>query len=644
MQKTIDQLQIHVDDETGQLVRLVDTELNREIISFKPGHEFELNQRPLKAKAVEHAVNWGRLRSEFDAEDQPMYKAGRRLRLTRDIVPGGSKSRIGRRQSLSLRYRVRRVPWGDWENELDQIWGPPIEAPLLLETMSLLTAPTDFFGPGTRMRALAIGGSGPRDHVSYEDGPVAEVVPWLKTGFRNSFPGQQTIPGAMYYDPKDERWLWIICRHPHVGGQIEYAEDRQTYRFGFFTDLELNRELVSPDITIQYGQGLEEAEKTFAEQFDLFEEPPDWFFHTSWFWLHNMWQANATFAETERAVKILMDECGVNGFGLVSHDLPLAGADVEPRSYKASPYMGSDEGLRRVADLINDKGGHSYIWYTRSAAAPETAGNGGFRDAWALKGTDGRPVYVDAMSSQMCNSLHPGYQDYVLEGIEYYVSELGITGVFWDSGFQPLTPDFSDPDHVYMDCPNEAMAGMGVLYDRAYRFGRSLSPDFFMWTEGISTECRANGFAVDNRTHGPNSGHLLMHRIAHAGPRRLVWRSAWNRDVSGAFPFLAPQNDVSGNTTLDTYRRIAADPMNQWLCRTVWERGCRQAVGVADGMALLDEFLLVGHKAEGEVVLRASDCPKTSLKHVITGETVKGTVEGENVRFKLNTDGAYERS
>jgi hypothetical protein len=642
----IAQLKIVTDDESGQLLRLIDTEIGREIVRFEPGEEFALNQRPLRISSVAVDRRFNDHRTVFDAEDHPMYKAGRRYRLTRHIVPGGTGPHVGRRRSLSLRVAVRRVPWGDWRNDLDQVWGPPIETPLYLETVTLLAAKTAFFGPNTRMRAVAIGGSGPRDHVSYEDGPVDEVVSWLRTGFRTSFPGQQSIPGALYYDPADERWLWIFCRHPHVGGQIEFEKHRQAFRFGFFRNLDLNREVITPDVTIHYGQGLDEAEAVLAEQFDLYEEPPDWWYHTTWFWLHPQFQKHASFDNMAEAIRILMDGCGVNGFGLVGHDIPLAGCDVEPRSYRASPYMGSDDGLRRAAELISSKGGHSYMWYTRSAAMQGTAGNGGFRDAWALKGEDGRPVYVDLINGQMCNSLHPDYQAYVLAGLAYYVRELGITGIFWDSAFQPLSPDFSDPDGAYMDCPGEAMAGPPVLYEKAYRLGRSLSKDFFMWGEGLSTECRMNGFAVDNRRHGEKSGHLLMHRIAHAGPRRLVWRSAWPHDVAGAMPFISPFNDAGRDIGPAFYRKIAASPMNQWLCRTVKERGCRQAVGIADGTAVLDEFVIV---ADHEELCRRVVVPDKLLRgrcliHEVSGARVEGEQVAGGMAFDITETGAWKQA
>jgi hypothetical protein len=232
------------------------------------------------------------------------------------------------------------------------------------------------------------------------------------------------------------------------------------------------------------------------------------------------------------------------------------------------------------------------------------------------------------------NCADPTFFDYIAGWIRYYVEHLGITGIFWDSGLQPLPPDFGNKP--YLRWPGETSARALDFYERIYRLGRSLTPDFFMWVEGISTDVPMNAFAVDGRDH---AGHALLRRIAHAGPKRLVWRSAWPHDVASGFPFIAPFNDVGGAATEERYHAIAADPMNRWLCRIVKERGCWQAVGLADGISKLDEFLICCPGVTGTVTLPE---PARTLQHVITGLKVRGKPSPKGVTFTLPADGAYE--
>jgi len=563
-------LDVEIDDRTGQLRRLRDRERGMDVLHFQPGVELELNERPVRS--VEHTVAASRHEhlTRFDAQHQPAYKVGQRLNVTRRITLGGLGLHTGAPDSAHLRYEIQRTPWGDWDNSLDQMWQAPLEAPLHVETLGVLTAPTAWFGPKTRLRTLAIGGSGPREHVSLEDGPVAEVTPYLQTAFRTAFPGQISTPGALYYDPDDERFVWVLCRHGDTGGRIEFREDGQSYRFAYFTPMKVYDRILTPEVSLFWGQGLDEADRILAEQFDKYEEPPqDWWYKTAWFWLHPMWQPNASFKQTEEAIRILAD-AGVKGFGLGVHDIPWAGRDIDVRTFRASPRLGGDDGMRRVADAIAEVGGHSFVWTSRTG----TGNYGEFRERWSVRGEDGRPLWIQSgagsgVTIDMCNDADPTFREHLFDMVAYWLDEIGVDGLFWDSGYQPMPPDFVPREEL--NHPGQAMTAPMRFYEEVYRFARSIRPDFFMWAEGLSTEAVSNGFSVDHAKHGLHSGHRLMHRIAHVGPRRLVWRSAWNQDVAGGFPFIQPQSDIGMDPGPESYRKIADDPMNRWLCGFVAE-------------------------------------------------------------------------
>ena len=635
MEKTAFRLKIELDDVSGQLRRIHDTKQDRTILAFGPGHEFEMNGAPVQPEVIEHKDDWGALMTRFDLKCWEGYLTGARYELQRTVVPGGEGNHIGSSQAIHFRHAIMRVPWGDYEKPLDDLWKTPIEAPDLLKSLTTLCAPTQFLGPNTRMRATAIGGSGPREHVSLEEGPVKEVVPWMQTSFRTTFPGQSSVPGALYYNPDDERWMWIVVRHADIGGEIDYHEDSQRFRFLPYKEMKVNDRILLPDISVYYGQGMAEADKCMASFFDLYEEPPAWWYHTCWFWLHSLWQPNMSFQLAKDAVQVLMDECGVTGFGMTVHDLPPGGADCQCRHPKASPLLGGDDAAQELVDFIHGRGGHCYVWMGRYGKLQQ-GGPMQWRDHWALRGV-GDTVF------RICDSLCPDYQAYLLKWVDYYVDYLGIDGIFWDSAFQPQPPNFSEASKGWLNLPGEAMAGAPALYEEIYRYGRSLSEDFFMWAEGITTERISNAFAVDNHTHGRNSGHALINRLAHAGPRRLVWRTAWTQDVSGAFPFVAPSQDIQRDPLSDFYKKLAADPMNQWLCRTVKERGCRQAQGIADGIAVLDEFIVV---PERDNLLQTVTVPLqlargTKLVHDLTGDTLQGTRKDAGVEFDLPKTGPW---
>jgi hypothetical protein len=636
-------MNINVDPQTGQLMSLSDPGLDMPLLSFRPGAEVEVNHQPLTSRLLEQNQSVDEHVSHLRLERQPTYKAGQRFNLHRYLLVGGRGHHTGPPNSVHIRYELHREPWrGDWtEGAMDQIWGEPMEAPFFLETLGVFTAANEFFGPSTRMRTLAIGGSGPREHVSYEDGPLAEVVPWLQSSFRTSFPGQITLPGAMYYDPADERWVWIIVRRPHTGGKVEFAEDGQRFRFCYFKNVAMHEAVMAPEVSIFWGRGLDQAEKVLADQFDAFREPPAWWFNTAWFWMHPIWQPGGSFEACERAVEILGDECGVRGYGIAGHDVPWAGRDIDPRSLRPSPVLGGDDGMKRLAGKIRERGGQSFVWFTRTGMQA----TGDMRDRWSVRGENGKPLRLrpnkagTGVGVEILSNAEPGFRDYLFETIEHYV-KLGVNGFFWDSGYQPMPPDFVDRPEL--NHPGEAMVAPMQFYEEVYRFGRSLSPDFFMWGEGITTEAVSNAFAVDNATHGLHSAHPLMHRIAHLGRRRLVWRSAWPWDLAGAFPFVSPESDINNAPTEAYYRKIAADPMNRWLCQTVQQRGCRQAVGVGNGVAVLGEFVVAGKGVSGAVDVPESLCRGSRLVSEVGGQTLQGQPQPDGaVRFEVPQGGAW---
>lgn len=637
-------LSLRLQPRTGQLLGLAKLD-GTPLITFHEGAELRLNGQPLETTLISTDYAPNEHITVLEASLSASYGAGSRWQIRRIITLGGGGLHTGRSHSAHLRYELRRIPNTISDNPIDYIWEPEIEAPVRLDTIDVLSATTDLLGEDTRMRALSIGGSGPRDHVSFEDAPVSEVVPLLRSGFRATFPGQPTINGALLHHPRDQRYLWAFVRRPFTGGRMSFTENRLAFRFDYFMDMPVQQEVMTPAVSLQWGHGLDDAERVLAEQFDQFEEPPEWWYHTTWFWLHPNWQPDSSFQAMGQAADLLHQQCGVDGFGLFVHDLPWSGNDCDVFSPQPNPSLGGERALREVLRRFNDRGIRSYIWMSQKGHRPDGPG---YRDSWAIQGVDGRPIRLhnrpdSGVRLDIIDPADPSFFQYISEYIRYYVCDLGITGIFWDSGLQPIPPDFGDKP--YLRFPAQSMAAMLEFYRKIYRFGRSLSPDFFMWAEGINVDVPMNAFAVDNRNHEAQCGHSLMHRLAHRSPQRLVWRSAWPHDVAGAFPFISPFNDIGWRPDDERYARAAADPMNRWLCQTVRQRGTRQARGIGPGVSQLDEFIIVSPGApEQAITLPAEQAGDAILTPVGGGPEMKGVRADDTTMFLPPAPGAYRIS
>ena len=636
-------LNVELDPVTGQLLKLEDPKSGITLAHYAPGTELEWNGVPLRMRLVgveearsEHIT---RLRAEVPVA----YGAGAILEIRRLLIAGGIGLHSGRSENVELYYEVRRVPIQGGGESLDAIWQPILEGPLRLDTFTVLAAPALRFGPGTRMRALAMGGSGPREHVGVEDGLVAEVVPWLQTGFRTVFPGQQTVNGALYYHPEGEPFVWVVARRPATGGQIEFGLERHAYRFYWFKPFAVQDEVITPAVTFTWGRGLAESERRLACMFDHYEEPPDWWYRTCWFWFHPAWMRNGTYDGMRRAADILMDEGGITGFGLLMHDIPAAGRDIDVGSPRPSPLLGGAAQLQRAMAAIRAKGGHSFAWISRHGHSPSTLG---FQESWAIRGVDGRPIRLRAgaetcVNTDILNPADPTFVAYIKEWIRHYVQDLSIDGLFWDSGLQPIYPDFGTKP--YLRHPGETLAVAQKFYDDIYRYGRGLHKDFFQWAEGISPDYALNALSVDGGDQGKFSKNGLMQRIAHAGANRLIWRSHWKHDLASGFVHMMPPSDIGWNgEDLEPYRKMARDPVNRAVTQLVREKGIREAIGLGDGRSLVDRYVVVSPGVSGEVCIPGDRCKGTTLTNVVTGARLTGVERHGAVVLTVPASGVYE--
>lgn len=228
-QRQIGNLTLGFDRACGRLLEVHDRSLDMRVIGFDAdGHELELNHQPLSTRLVEqddpegHDPAW---RTVLESERYTGAGTGDRWRIVRTVVVGSACKPWGNHlnppQSLHLRYRLDLEAVEQYPQGREQGAGRrPMQPACWLDLVNILCGKTDWFGPDTRMLAPHFGGCGPREHVSAEDGPVAEVVPWLQNFYRRTHPGLQAIPGAVYFHP-DGRWLWITCHRPASAYRLE---------------------------------------------------------------------------------------------------------------------------------------------------------------------------------------------------------------------------------------------------------------------------------------------------------------------------------------------------------------------------------------------------------------------------------------
>jgi hypothetical protein len=137
-----------------------------------------------------------------------------------------------------------------------------------------------------------------------------------------------------------------------------------------------------------------------------------------------------------------------------------------------------------------------------------------------------------------------------------------------------------------------------------------------------------------------------MFDLNRAGRRRVVYQSHSTYNLYGGKVRVNPGTDCAFTSpvSLDTYRPLAADPMNRWVVKFVREHGVREAVGLQPGVALCANHVVVDEHKDGcELVLPPWAPAIRSLTHVFSGKRVKpSTTADGQTRFRLDGNTAYE--
>jgi len=641
-------IDIQYDAGTGQLLGIRDTVLDMDVVRYAPGHEVEINRRgvPTTLTHVDDNPGAPAFQSVLSSVSHPAIGSHQSFNLFRSVVVGRVDQPFGNHlnppQSLHVRYRLDRKRVDDYADPIAHSAGSrPVQMPLWLETFGALCGKTEWFGPETRMLQAAPGGAGPKEHVGVAEGPVAEVVPILWNTFRRAHPGVQMLPGAAYYH-EDGRWLWITAQRPDVGMHWDYEPDAIKAQFAFHDRLAPNEVVYPPEVSLYWGKGgRAEMLERMANAFVLYEEPDDWFYRTTWFWLHWWQRRERGFEEMADHARHLYEELGVTGFGVAGHDVRPGCWDCSAGSLSPSPLYGGDRGMEKLGETIQDIGAHAFVWMSFAGL-----GNpGDIKHHWRLLGDDGRPYDSFSLGSfDLYNGLnfnHPEVRDYYLATVRQYVEDFGIDGIFWDCGGVPLPPDFAPPHtRPFQRFPGEAMVGGYDLMREIMRFGKQLSPDFFMWHETFSADLPGHGYSSHT------GSERFLGEIAHAGRKRLVYRSGSTYNLDGGFAMLDPNQDTvfKSPISIDSYKDMVADPMNRWLVRFVADHGVRDARRIGPGAAHCHGHVVVDPAKEPRsITVPPALARPRSMTNVLTGEKVRPADESDaGATFALVGRAAYE--
>lgn len=614
-------LQVDIKSGSGDIVSLRDLELDLTVIDSPPRWELQVNRHPIELSMFFHEDRRGILQTIGRTTEWLAYSQGYGLQVARLAVPG--------RHSLHLQYRVKRVP-------MEHIYPMPgpnthdLEQPLWVDTLGFLGWNFSLMRPDTKMRVCHLSGGGPFEHISAEDGPMSEVTPKLWHLMRRTYPGVQSIPGALFYRHDPEQWLFLLARRSKLAYTTDYNEHGMQFHMQYHKFMAPLEEFPVPEMSIFWGRDLEEMEALWADQFDQYEEPPEWQYHTTWTATHGAGPNPRKYSEVGDAAVASIEHGGANGIWLYTHDIKRFDTDTSPSSAGPCPNSGTRHDFRDMVKRIHHAGGRVKVWLSASGMKPW----GDLQPGWSIKGVDGVPWVSWGWDAHefitACNALDPGFRKYMLDWTRRYVEDFDVDAFFLDCGVFTLTCDF-DPAHTQGHFPSEAGPAMRELFHEMWDLIQEIKPgDFHMWYEGTHSDYPGSGYAWGNMVFPPpppeaTTGQRMMYNFVRRRPeRRLVWGTLSAYDLACGMAHWDPP--MGGLGSVAEALENAANPMNQFIVKLVRERGTREARGITDGLSWLDNLLITIPQYHGAVTIAEPALQNLkAVEHVLTGERIEAT-------------------
>ncbi len=613
-------LVVDVDANTGDIVYMKAVDLDLPIIERPPLWEIQVNRRSLSLNMFFHTAPFdfederGILQTVGRTTEYAAYSQGWGLQVARLAVPS--------RHGLHLQYRVKRVP-------MEHIYPCPgptthdVEMPLWIDTLGFLGWRFAIIQPDTQMRICHLSGGGPFEHISAEDGPMHEVVPRLWHLLRRTYPGPQSIPGALFYRTDPAQWLFIYARRSNLAYTADYNEDGIQFHMQYHKLMAPLEEFPVPEMSLLWGRDLEEMEHVWAGQFDQYEEPPDWCYHTTWTATQSAGAEPRKFSEVADAAVASIEHGGANGIWMYTHDIKRFDDATSPSSMGPCPNSGTHREFREMVRRIHEAGGKVQVWVSGSGLKPW----GEMRPEWAIRGVDGVHWMSWGWDADefivACNGLDPGYRQYMLDWTRRYVEDFDVDGFWLDCSVFALACDFS-PEHTQGHFPSEAGPAMRSLFQEMWDIVQAVKPgDFHLSHEGVHADYPATSYTHGTLTLPPPppgvmTGQRMMYNFVKYG-KRLAWWTLHAYDLaSGNVQWNPP---MAGLESVESAIKNAADPMNQFIVRLVRERGVRDARGLTDGLSWLDDYLVTVPEYHGRVtIVEPALQDVKAVEHVLTAQ------------------------
>ena len=487
---------VKCNEESGQIESI--SLFGSEMLEQTPLSELLVNDVPLKLRAVqaEPSPECGPLNMTMKGERFVNQFSGWGLVLTRHM---GSGSRVKLKHScFGINYWLRREQ-ADATCPCPGPGGPVVEAPLFLDTLSLLNLNWRFWGEDTHMIFPSLHSIGPTDefgHVGYDNDTPENCKRFMQNVWRRLYPGVMAIHGGVYYNKKTGEWLAVTCRDSHISYilNIENAGRGVSYDFKFHSEIKMNELIRLPEIKIYYGKTQEEMHSWMADYIThYYEEPPEWAVKTAWS-RGLVWDNQPTWAEQADfwLENLKKRQCNGVSYSLVT-DRPID-SGTAPKSYKPDPNHGTVGEFKEMCLKLKENGIPLLIWMSHSGIMPGAAG---VDDDWFVRGIDGQ--MNASWGNRSCgmftiNPGHPGYIEYTKKWISFYIEECGAKGIFMDCLGWAFPPDFAHRD--FMRYPADTNVMVIKFMNEIYAHIKKCDSEAILLGEGTTLEAPVNIFSI----------------------------------------------------------------------------------------------------------------------------------------------------
>jgi len=533
---------------------------------------------------------------------------------------------------FGVHYKIRREQADATDLPCPGPGGPVVEAPLFVDTFSLMNWNWKFWGDDTRMIFPSAHSSGPFDeagHAGYEHDTPEQCKKFMQNVWRRIYPGVMVIHGGMFYNAKTGHWLAITCRRPQVGYilNIEDAGRGVAYDFTLHAPFKLGDALTMPEIRIYYGQTRETMMQFMADYTTFYyQETPEWVTKTLWgeglAWNNQpTWTQQADYFEK----RLKTGELTGIGYCLITNR-PIA-SGTTPTGYEPDPNHGTIEEFKAMCRRITDKGVPLLIWMSHSGLM--YGGGRDIDDDWVIRGIDGRwcAAWGNADHPDLVhpNPGHPGYIEYTKKWIRFYMKECGVKGFFFDCLGWAFPADFTP--RSFMRYPGDTNRMVIKFMEEVHACVKECDPDGIFFGEGTTFDAPCDLVSVNFNP---------VRAIDGMGPRDfLLSLNAWSSkrivlDQGARF------SAACGFTTnLD-----GAPAKNKAMAKLLREKGGLRAFTILPGdLAVLEsDRLLIVPQLGGQAPKDKYPefrLPKKWDKVKVLTETSDGT------KVKLGSDGKF---